>query len=202
MSPLVSDEYLKARRDHIIEAAVRCFIAKGFSRTTMQDIFAEAALSPGAVYNYFAGKNDIVVAMAERSLVQNRQAIEIVVNASPTPLTALMDFLFGELAHDERVVASIGLNLEFFAEAPRDPRLAEVLHTQSQALLGLIAEVVRREQATGSVRSDVDAWAVAEVVISLWYGVFLGRVAAPEASMRDYTAVVSAAFHGGLDGRG
>ena len=202
MSPLVSDDYLKARRDHIVEAAYRCFVAKGFSRTTMQDIFAEAALSPGAVYNYFAGKNDIVVAMAERSLVQNRQAIEVVVNASPTPLTALIDFLFGELAHDERVVASIGLNLEFFAEAARDPRLADVLHAQSEALLGLIADVVRREQETGSVRADVDSWAVAEVVISLWYGAYLGRVAAPGASVHDYTTVVRAAFQGGLDGSG
>jgi AcrR family transcriptional regulator len=61
--PKVTQEHLDARRRQIVNAAMRCFARKGFQRTTMQDIFREAELSPGAVYSYFDGKDEIVRAI-------------------------------------------------------------------------------------------------------------------------------------------
>jgi AcrR family transcriptional regulator len=198
LTPLVSDEYLKARRDQIIQAALGCFVEKGFARTTMQDIFAAAKLSPGAVYNYFRSKDDIVVAIAEESLSRNTQMIWAVVGGSSTPLEALIDFLFGVLAKNEGAVRGGGFDLELFSEAGRNPRLAEVLQRQSDALLGQIADVVREERERGGVRSDVEPRAVAQVLISLYYGVVIGRTADPDADVDAYAAAVKAAFHGGI----
>src|SRR5688572_13388491 len=56
----VTEEHVEARRRQILSAALRCFAQQGFHRTTMQDIFREADLSPGAVYSYFAGKDELV----------------------------------------------------------------------------------------------------------------------------------------------
>src|SRR5262249_5925610 len=61
--PKVTQEHVDARRRQILSAAVRCFAREGFHRTTMQDIFREAELSPGAVYSYFAGKDELIVAI-------------------------------------------------------------------------------------------------------------------------------------------
>jgi AcrR family transcriptional regulator len=61
--PKVTQEHLDARRRQIENAAMRCFAREGFHRTTMQDIFREAELSPGAVYSYFPGKDEIVRAI-------------------------------------------------------------------------------------------------------------------------------------------
>ena len=47
--PKVSEEHALARRQQIIDDAYRCFARKGFRQTTMREIYAEAALSPGAV---------------------------------------------------------------------------------------------------------------------------------------------------------
>jgi AcrR family transcriptional regulator len=58
--PKVTNEHVEARRRQILSAALRCFARQGFHRTTMQDIFREADLSPGAVYSYFKGKDEIV----------------------------------------------------------------------------------------------------------------------------------------------
>src|SRR5262249_13193985 len=44
-------------------AALRAFARQGFHRTTMQDIFREAELSPGAVYSYFTGKDELIAAI-------------------------------------------------------------------------------------------------------------------------------------------
>ena len=65
MSPKVPEAYLTARRNEIIHAASHCFAEKGFHNTTMQDIYDATGLSPGAVYNYFSNKEDIVAATVE-----------------------------------------------------------------------------------------------------------------------------------------
>ena len=41
-------------------AAIACFTRKGFHQTTMDDICEGAGLSPGAVYRYFASKDEII----------------------------------------------------------------------------------------------------------------------------------------------
>src|SRR4051794_25937658 len=66
--PKVSQEYLDARRTEVLNAARRCFVRSGFHGTTMQDVVTEAGLSTGAVYRYFASKQDMIVAIAEENL--------------------------------------------------------------------------------------------------------------------------------------
>src|SRR5688500_8917991 len=63
--PKVSEEHLDARRAQIVNAAVACFAREGFHRTTMHDICREAGLSPGAVYRYFASKDELIQAIAD-----------------------------------------------------------------------------------------------------------------------------------------
>jgi AcrR family transcriptional regulator len=66
--PRRSQEYRDARRQHILDAAKRCFVRNGFHETSMQDLFAEADLSAGAVYGYFASKDDVILAIAEENI--------------------------------------------------------------------------------------------------------------------------------------
>jgi AcrR family transcriptional regulator len=66
--PRVSERHAAARRGQILAAALRCFERDGFQRTTMQDIFRESGLSPGAVYTYFFGKDQIVREVAAEVL--------------------------------------------------------------------------------------------------------------------------------------
>jgi AcrR family transcriptional regulator len=61
--PKVTEEHVEARRRQILAAALRCFAREGFHRTTMQDIFRDAELSPGAVYSYFKSKDELILAI-------------------------------------------------------------------------------------------------------------------------------------------
>jgi hypothetical protein len=60
--PRVSAEHEQAVRDRIIRAATRVFAEHGFHRATMQDIVRESGLSVGAIYTYFKGKSDLILA--------------------------------------------------------------------------------------------------------------------------------------------
>jgi TetR/AcrR family transcriptional regulator, transcriptional repressor of aconitase len=54
----------------------------GFHETSMQDLFAEAGLSAGAVYRYFSSKDDMVLAIAEQSM---REVIAMIHSFAAAP---------------------------------------------------------------------------------------------------------------------
>ena len=56
------------RRQQIMVAAKRVFSAKGFSKTTMEDIAKDAELSPGTLYLYFKNKDELYASLSLRIL--------------------------------------------------------------------------------------------------------------------------------------
>src|ERR1035437_9135265 len=65
--PKVAQSHLDARRQQIVEAARVRFASHGFARTSMADIVTESGLSNGAIYRYFASKEEIVIAVCEQA---------------------------------------------------------------------------------------------------------------------------------------
>jgi AcrR family transcriptional regulator len=57
-----------SRRVEIMRAAARVFRARGFAAAGMRDIAVAAALSPGNLYHYFRGKEEILFFCQDRSL--------------------------------------------------------------------------------------------------------------------------------------
>ena len=66
MSPKLSTLIQEEKKELIIEAAYRCFAAKGFIGTSIDDIAAEAGGSKGAIYNYYNSKDEIFLTLMER----------------------------------------------------------------------------------------------------------------------------------------
>ena len=74
--PRVSAAYLEERRAHVLASAARCFAREGFHRATMQDVVRESGLSPGALYRYFASKEELVAAIAEERHAAESAALD------------------------------------------------------------------------------------------------------------------------------
>ena len=51
------------RRAQFLEAAIRCFAAKGYHATTMDTIAEESGLSKGSLYRFFDSKDDLLLAI-------------------------------------------------------------------------------------------------------------------------------------------
>ena len=64
-------------RQHVLEAAVRVFAARGFEATKVQDIGQEADLSLGTIYSVFPGKQELYEAI----LAEHGQALLALVQA-------------------------------------------------------------------------------------------------------------------------
>jgi AcrR family transcriptional regulator len=123
--PKVSEQHRAARRDQIVDAALRCFSARGFQRTSMADIIAESGLSAGAIYLHFDGKQQLALAVAQR-ILGNRMAeigdllAEAELPAPSRVLRLMMDGLRGE-------VRDPGLLVQLWGEAVTDPAVQDMI---------------------------------------------------------------------------
>ena len=66
--PRLTDATKAARRAQIIEAAVSCFLEKGYTNTSMSDIIKASGLSSGSIYSHFTGKEDILISAINERL--------------------------------------------------------------------------------------------------------------------------------------
>jgi AcrR family transcriptional regulator len=60
----------RATRERIVSAASGLMLAQGVARTTIEDIQDAANVSASQLYHYFAGKNDLVLAVIDRQTDQ------------------------------------------------------------------------------------------------------------------------------------
>lgn len=66
--PKVTPDQWKAQERRYLDAARRCFTRIGVAPASMEEIRTEAGASAGAMYRYFASKDDLVHAAIETSM--------------------------------------------------------------------------------------------------------------------------------------
>lgn len=162
--PKVSPEYLAARRAQLIETARGLFSRNGLSDTSMSDLVAASGMSTGAIYRYFASKDELVAAVAE-----GRDG------------TTGGDFPAAESPHDilarllSYVSAPTGteharLTAQIWGGAAVQPALAEIARTRHAALRDHLASRIRetsRPDAKADYRPDTE---LAEVMLAALIG--------------------------------
>ena len=172
--PKVTQQYRDARRDQILAAAARCFLRDGFHATSMQDLFAEAGLSAGAVYRYFTGKDEVITAIAEENMRDVLTMIHNVATRRPgqslgTVLADVLQLLRAKDAQD-----GLGrMAILVWAEALRNPSLADQLRDLLNRMHTDLTELVEEHQGAGNLPRDVAAGAIARALISMMSGYIL-----------------------------
>jgi len=172
--PKVSDEYRDARREQILAAARRVFQRNGFHATSMQDLFAEARLSSGAVYRYFRSKDEMVLAIAEDGI---RDVIALMASVARDrggrsigeALAAATELV---RVKDERDGLA-GLGIQVWGEALRNPALRDSFAAMLRGIRTEITEVVRQDQAAGRLPAGVPPEDLAGVLLAILPGVIL-----------------------------
>jgi AcrR family transcriptional regulator len=186
------------RRAHILDAAERCFVRSGFHRTTMQDVAAEASMSPGNLYRYFRSKEAIVVGLAERDRAGIIEDFATVSGGSLIGNFAKLARKYFEQEPRERAI----LCLEIWAEATRNQAFAEITRDFDRDVVSRMAALFRQAQERGEIAA-VDAEGLAILISTLANGLFVRRAVAPsfdaEREVGYLIAIMEAAFAGKLD---
>lgn len=144
-------------RHKLLDAAEQLFLARGVSRTSLQDIATAAGTTRGAVYWHFQDKADLFNAMLQRVTLPLEQALHAAAEPPPvgvSPLRGLYDTLMAALhatAHDPqtgRVFEIATHKVEYVAElqavAQRRMEVMNEMRQQIQRVLALTAERLGR----------------------------------------------------------
>lgn len=79
--------------DAILDAARRCYLAKGISATGMREVAAAAGVARSTVYRYFPGRDDLLVATIKGEMEQLNQRIRRKLAAFPDPADQVVEGL-------------------------------------------------------------------------------------------------------------
>jgi TetR/AcrR family transcriptional regulator, transcriptional repressor of aconitase len=189
--PRVTEAHRTARRDEILQAALRCFADKGYQRTSMADIIDESGLSAGAIYGHFAGKKELFAAVATRVLEARTSDLEAR-RSQGEPLAP--GEVIATLLDGMRREPFSHVLVQLWAEAAVDPdirTLAQgVLNRLRGAVQARIAEWAAAEP--GRVDGDPDAWAerLAPVVLGLGPGFRIQRELVDDFDEEAYLAAL------------
>jgi AcrR family transcriptional regulator len=165
--PKVTEEYLETRRLEILEAAITCFIRKGFHQTTIDEICDEAGVSPGAVYRYFASKEEIIQAAVHLGPGSDIMLWIEEETARFDDFRTLID-MFSKVGYQryeqvENIEGEMKLRLRGWAEALQNPEVKEEVLKRWESHLAISQEIVNRAQEFGQINPELDPRAAAYV---------------------------------------
>lgn len=175
--PRLKPDTQRARREHILDAAERCFARAGFHRTTMQDICREAAVSPGALYVYFDSKEALIAGLCERD--RAKLAEQLVGLAKAPDLMQALAALGAHYALEEPRYKRI-LHVEMGAESTRNAAVGEIYRSVDRFCKASFADLFTRARDAGRIAPAHDPALLTEVVAVLGDGLFWRRAIDPD----------------------
>lgn len=209
--PRVTAEHRQARREQILDAALRGVAEAGFHKMTMADVIRESGLSAGAVYGYFRSKDDILSAIAERSIGRVEGVFDAMLadGAVPHPadvLEAVLERLLAYAAQDDYDITVVAV--QAWGEAVRGGEIREMVAPRIKGIRDHFSEVMRRYQAAGHLDPAASPEEMGSTLVGLIPGFILQRLLLGDLTAASYASglrgmlgdVTAASYTSGLRG--
>lgn len=160
------------RPDEIVAAAFEVFAEKGFAAARLDDIAARAGVSKGAIYLYFATKEDIFQAVVEQGVAPNLHNLAALAAANPQNFPDLVRAFTQVMAQVASTTPLGGIIKMVIGEARNFPELARVWHDQLIVpALGALSAAIAAAQARGEIRPGDPRHYAAGLISPLLVGV-------------------------------
>lgn len=160
------DRRSDATRLQILRAASHLFAHSPYSRVSLDDILADAAVTKGAMYFHFRSKHALAQAIVELRTSEARASIEDVLSRKLSAMETLVDLSY-LIAVDDigDETARAGLNL-VESIGRTDGMQAEVLGRWVAAF----AKIIGRAKAEGDITEQTEPDDVGRLLVSMYMG--------------------------------
>lgn len=163
--PRLRGAYAKgiARRQEILDRAIEVFAARGADRTSLRSIASAVGVTHAALTHYFGSLEELLVAVYQESTAPGRQGPDTLPEDA-TPAERML-----ESARTNREIPGlVQLYSTLVAAALEEghPAAREFATTRFARLRQDMADAIRQQQRSGRMREDVDADAVAALIVA------------------------------------
>mgnify|MGYP000072066575 CR=1 FL=1 len=169
----------KDTRERLIDAARRLALRKGFDRTSISELIAEAGVQRGSLYHYFPGKDDLGLAVLERDRVGFMTLLDSTLSRPGSPANVLKGF-FNAALKMHRETGFVGGCLwgnTALEMSDTNPAYAKLVGEVFQAWLSKVEAVIARGQDEGEFRTDVAPGDLARLVVAgIEGGIMMSRL--------------------------
>ena len=156
------------RRESILQAAVEVFAVSGYRAGKVSDVAARVGVSEPVVFQNFGSKSALFAAVLDRVAGDMNEEFHALAHDHHGSAARMLAHLLDPV-HIRQMHAP-GAHGALFADAATltaEPDLSEHARHAIRAIADHLADVIREGQAAGDVRPDLDAAAVAWLVLSL-----------------------------------
>ena len=154
-----------ATRASIIQTAAEVFAERGYADTTFSELIARSGLTKGAFYFHFTSKEQLALAVLEE---KQRQWLEFVsqrVGGKPKAIDQLRA-LGPALIRLHRENPSAYSASRLSRDLSRMPELIDSVRAQTRGWIDLVADVISRAKQEGDLPADLDATALATILVA------------------------------------
>ena len=148
------------RSESIIDAAERIFFSKGFEHATMNDVAEEAELSKGALYLYFHSKNELCMAILQRSLHILKEIFEILQNdnnySGIEKISKLAELFIAFAKEHPNHYNSLLSYREHRENCPASGKIIKNTIKENRKINKIISDIIKMGQADGTIKKDID----------------------------------------------
>ena len=185
--PKLKPDVQRARSEHILDAAERCFARTGFHRTSIHDICKDAGISPGALYVYFDSKEALIAGISERDRAEFADRLAALATA-PDFLEALR--VLGEKYFLEEPVDTNRMCIDIGLESTRNPRVGEIHQRFDRFIVESFEKLFQKLKDEGRIAPTLDIPTVAKVFMVISDGMFWRRAVDPAFNPQEVMAAV------------
>ncbi len=166
------------RRNEILKEARALFATKGVDATTMNDIALAVGVSTPTIFNYFGGKDGILIALITEGAAEARARERAIPPRTDGDFAAIVVALFARFSRDTLSIASKRIWRYAEAAAIRHPKAdlsreyAEVDRALVQAVTRFFDQYDLRMQST----QQPDCRVIAQLFFDVWNASFLSLI--------------------------
>ena len=158
------------RRAQIVDALLVVMAQHGYAKATIAKIAAEANLNQGLLHYHFKSKQQILLALLDRLVNSELDALNALEGSSIDILTAVIARLLGAGESARPQVVAVWVTIA--AEAIRQPEVADSFREALVRLGAFLTAVIQQGQRAGELSTDRPVDEIVAAFLALVQGYF------------------------------
>lgn len=153
----------ESTRGRIIESAKRLFAEQGYQKTTIVDISKQAGLSEAALYEYFHGKEDLLLTIPQLWVSELIEGLEEQLFGIKGAINKLRKYLWWYLRRVEK--APLDAKIVYLFLKTNANFMKTEVYSNVKTLYSYLIDIFEEGRSTGELKPDLSPYLARDIFI-------------------------------------